>query len=129
MLIYNYKKERVIERNKEDNMNLKYTKSYDNTVKKLKKFTAQKETLNIILDIINNSTDFDELKNNPIVRMYRFERLKYELNEFYSFSLEKSGGVIRLIVRPVNNNLLELSYISYDHYEDFNEERVIYYDE
>lgn len=41
-------------------MNLKYTKSYDNTVKKLKKFTAQKETLNIILDIINNSTDFEE---------------------------------------------------------------------
>ena len=110
-------------------MNLKYTKSYDNTVKKLKKFTAQKETLNIILDIINNSTDFEELKNNPIVRMYRFERLKYESNEFYSFSLDKNGGVIRLIVRPVNNNLLELSYISYDHYEDFNEERVIYYDE
>ncbi len=108
-------------------MKVLYTKSYDNTSKNLKKHRNEQKELNEILELINNSTDFNELKNNPIAITYDFEQLKYQLNEFYSFKLNKK--VIRLIIKPINNNLLELSYISYDHYKDFNKKKVIYYDE
>lgn len=108
-------------------MQVLYTKSYDNTIKGLKKRYKEQSELNDILDLINNSTDFAELKENPISKLYDFEPLKYELNEFYSFKINKK--VIRLIVKPINNNLLELSYISYEHYNDFNKDKVIYYDE
>lgn len=62
--------------------------------------------------------------------MYRFERLKYEYNDYYSFNLSKTGGLIRLIIKlNEDKNAVELSYISYNHYEDFKNGRVIYYDE
>lgn len=108
-------------------MKVLYTKSYDNTFKNLKKHYKELSELNDILDLINNSTDFNELNNNPLAKLYDFEPLKYQLSEFYSFKL--NNKVIRLIVRPVDNNLLELSYISYEHYKDFNKKKVIYYDE
>lgn len=108
-------------------MKLLYTKSYDNTVKLLKKHNQEKNKLNEILELINNSTSFSELKVNPITKLFHFEQLKHELNNFYSFRL--NDKLIRLIVRPIDNNNLELSYISYDHYKDFNEKKVIYYDE
>lgn len=110
-------------------MNLKYTKSYDNCLKRLKRYPEHLKTLDKILNIITNSEDFTTLKQNPLVSMYHFEQLKYQLNEYYSFRLEKKGGVIRLIVKPVSNTLLELSYICTMHYKDFDKKKVIYYDE
>ncbi len=108
-------------------MNVLYTKSYDSTYKNLKRYHEEKSILNDIIDIINNSSDFNELKYNPLIKIYHFEQLKYQLNEFYSFRL--NDKLIRLIVRPLDNNILELSYISYDHYNDFDKKKVIYYDE
>ena len=59
--------------------------------------------------------------------MYHFERLKYNMNPYYSFNLNKHSGVIRLIIKPNNDNEIELFLItiSFNHYKDFNPERVI----
>ena len=55
-------------------------------VKKLKKYSEEKNYLDEILDIIRISKDFDTLLSNPLSKMYGMERLKYELNKFYSFN-------------------------------------------
>ena len=112
-------------------MNLLYTKSFDNTLKKIKSHQKELSNLKTIKSILESSTDFNELKNNPLIKLYGFEQLKYQLNEFYSFNPGKNGGVIRLIIKPdeYNPRNIYLVFISYKHYEDFSEERVIYYDE
>lgn len=69
------------------------------------------------------------MQTNPVKDLYGFERLKYQNNKFYSFNLEKNGGTKRLIVFPKNDLELYLVFVSFDHYEDFSEKRVIYYDE
>ena len=104
-------------------MKIIYTKSYDNT---LKKYPKEKEELQEVIDLIENSTDLYELENNPIANLYDFERLKYNLNKFYSFRL--NDNKIRLIILPDNNSIIFV-YISYKHYSDFDERKVIYYDE
>ena len=55
-------------------------------MKKLKKYSEEKNYLDEILDIIRISKDFDTLLSNPLSKMYGMERLKYELNKFYSFN-------------------------------------------
>ncbi len=112
-------------------MNLLYTKSFDNTSKKLRSHAKEKTNLNNIKSILESSTDFNELKTNPLIKFYGFEQLRYQLNEFYSFNLDKGGGVIRLIIKPdeLNYKNIYLIFISYKHYDDFSKERVIYYDE
>lgn len=111
-------------------MNIIYTKSYDNTYKKIKKYPKEKENLEEILDLIRNSENLKALLSNPLATMYGIERLKHNLNKFYSLNPSKKGGVIRLIMRPIENEIeVELVYISYDHYKDFNEKKVIYYEE
>ncbi len=107
-----------------------YKKSFDHTVKKLKKHEKEKANLEKILEIIRNCISFDELKKDPLANMYGFEQLKYRYNEFYSFNLEKNGGVFRLIVKPCLDTIcLYLIYICNKHYKDFDMERVIYYEE
>lgn len=112
-------------------MKIIYTKSYDKCLKKLKKYNYEYNNLNKILKIIREAFDFDELIRIPILHKYHFERLKYDKNDFYSFNLCKNGGKIRLIVKPNENNIIELylAFISYDHYQDFDIRKVIYYDE
>ena len=112
-------------------MNIIYTKSFDSTNKNLSKHRNEKTNLKIISELIQNTNNFQELKNNPISYRYGFEQLKYDLNEFWSFNLCKNGGVIRLIIKPSNNNDYELYFlfISYSHYKDFSKDKVIYYDE
>ena len=113
-----------------DTLKIKYTKSFDNTRKKLKKYHFEENKLFDIIDIIKNSDTFNDLLSNPICNMYNLERLKYDLNEFYSFRLSRSGGFIRLIIYYNDQeNAIYLVFISYNHYNDFNKERVIYYDE
>ena len=62
--------------------------------------------------------------------MYGFERLKYDKSDYYSFNPRKKGGIIRLIVKPNSDNTVELFLISisYNHYEDFDPKKVIYYE-
>ncbi len=110
-------------------MQIIYTKSYDNTAKKLKKYPKEIQILKEIITYIETSNNFQELKTNPIKNLYGFEQLKYQNNKFYSFNLEKNGGTKRLIVLPANESKIYLIFISYDHYKDFSEERIIYYDE
>lgn len=112
-------------------MRIIYTKSYDKGLKKLKKYNEELKRLNKIINIIEYSSNFNELCNLPIVKLYNFERLKYMLNDYYSFNLNKNGGKIRLIIRPNTDNEVELFlvFISFDHYEDFDKGKVIYYDE
>lgn len=108
---------------------IKYTKSYDNCLKKLKKYPDVKDNILSIISFVKNVEFTSELMNNPIARMYGFERLKYQNNEFYSFNPNKKG-VIRLILTiDIDNNIIYLVYISFDHYKDFSKDKVIYYDE
>lgn len=103
------------------------TKSYENSVKKLKRHKSELELLDEILSFIKKQPDFISLSSDPLNKMYNFERLKYENNEFYSFRLSK---IIRLLVKPKDNYIeLYLIYVSMDHYKDFNKGKVIYYDE
>ena len=107
-----------------------HTKNFDKSYKKIKKYNKEYQNLLKIIEMIENSKTFTDLCLLPQVKMYGFERLKHELNDYYSFILNKSGGVIRLIVKPVADNLVEiyLVTISYDHYKDFDPERVNYYE-
>ena len=111
-------------------MNIIHTKSIDNTLKKLKSHHKEYNNLFKILDIIENAKDFNVLINLPQCKIFNFERLKYDKNEYYSFNLSKNRGVIRLIVKPLNTNSVEiyLIMISYNHYEDFDPRKVIYYE-
>ena len=112
-------------------MKIVNTKSYDNTVKKLSRHTKEKVNLKIIREIIENNDTFNSLKTNLIALMYGFERMKYENSCFYSFNLCKNGGKIRLIVYPNDNDTscFDLVYVSFNHYQDFSKDKVIYYDE
>ena len=108
-------------------MNIIYTKSYDKSLKSLKKHHDEIILLSEIIDTIKRFSNFDEMVNDPLLSIYSFERLKYENNEFYSFRLSKT---IRFIVKPSNDNCsIILIYISMKHYDDFDLGRVIYYDE
>ncbi len=97
-------------------MNIIYTKNYDKSIKKLKNYHKEKEELELILDYIRNKNSFIEIVNDPVSKIYGFERLKHQWNMYYSFRLSK---VIRLIVRPKNNDIeLFIIDISMKHYED-----------
>ena len=99
-----------------------YTKSYDSTYKDLKKHQHEKDILEKVLKYIARVESFSYMICDPLAQVYHFERLKYELNEFYSFRLSK---VYRLIVRPRDNDIeVELVYISSNHYVDFDKDRV-----
>ena len=110
-------------------MKIIYTKSFDNTFKKLKKHSKEIKLLNQLITDLQNIPSFKELEHdNYFMIYYNFERLKHYKNIFfYSFNLSKKGGVIRLIVEPISDNIVFL-YISLDHYKDFNERKVIYYE-
>ena len=112
-------------------MNITYTKSYDNTIKKLKRHKKEYENLEDIKNRITNHDTFKELEMNPIMTtIYGFEALKYQNSGFWSFNLEKHGGVIRLIVTPSDKeNEIIFVYISYDHYKDFTSDKLRFYDE
>lgn len=108
-------------------MNIIYTKSYDKSLKSLKKHYDELKLLYEIIDTIKKFDSFKEMVNDPLLSIYDFERLKYDNNEFYSFRLSK---VIRLIIKPHDNMCsVYLIYISMKHYGDFDLGRVIYYDE
>lgn len=107
-----------------------YTKSYDRTLKKLKKHPKEMENLYKIIEYLKNSGDISSIKNNGLSLMYGFEQLKYNFNRYHSFNLSKNGGVIRLIVfLDEKEDKVEFLFISFDHYNDFDESKVIYYDE
>ncbi len=108
-------------------MNIIYTKSYDKSLKSLKKHHDEIIILNEIINTIKRFDSFNEMIKDPLLSIYDFERLKYDNNEFYSFRLSK---VIRLIIKPCDDNYsIILIYISMKQYDDFNLGRVIYYDE
>ena len=107
-------------------MEIIYTKSYDKSVKDLKRRKVETELLNDIIRYIQRSESFKIMLNDSVAKAFGLERLKYELKDFYSFRLSKT---IRLIVKPKDNYVeLYLVYISTKHYEDFSIEKVIYYD-
>lgn len=93
---------------------------FENQEKKLKRYKKERETYDKIINLIKMSRTFDELQSSPISKMYGFEALKHECSGFYSFNLSKKGGVIRLIVSEgKEKTILNLEYISMDHYNDF----------
>ena len=87
--------------------------------KKLKRYQNEQKMLDKVIKHIKMCNNYIDLKFNPVSQTYGFERLKYEINEYYSFRLEKSG-VIRLIVSiDKYHNLVKIEFISMEHYEDF----------
>lgn len=102
---------------------VKESEIYNKSLKKLKKYNNEKERLEIIIKHIESVKDFRSLLLNPISTMYGMERLKYQLNNYYSFNLCKSRmGLIRLIFYyDETKDVIILKYISLDHYKDFKE--------
>ncbi|MBE6150060.1 MAG: hypothetical protein E7170_04995 [Firmicutes bacterium] len=96
------------------------TTGYKNSFKKIKKNYEAKEKLNIVLNHIEAVTDYNELKNHEVSRLYGFEELKDDLAGYCRFSIDKNGknGKLRLIF-SCSNESIKLEYISDEHYEDF----------
>lgn len=74
-----------------------YTKSYDRLLKKLSKYSKEKQVLLDILEFIRNSENIQSLKSNGLTKMYGFEQLKHNLHRFHSFNLCKNGVLFILI--------------------------------
>ena len=112
-------------------MHITYTKSFDNSVKNLKKHRKELANLEDITEKITNHNTFKELQNNPIMTtIYKFGPLRHQNSGFWSFNLEKNGGVIRLIVMPsTDEREIIFVYVSYDHYNDFTPAKLRFYDE
>ena len=71
-------------------MHITYTKSFDNSVKNLKKHRKELANLEDITEKITNHNSFKELQNNPIMTtIYKFGPLRYQNSGFWSFNLEK----------------------------------------
>jgi len=98
---------------------------FSNQEKKLKKHQFKIRQYNMIMNHIKRCRNIEDLKCNPVSKIYGLEQLKYELNAYHSFNLCKNGGTIRLIVR-IKQDIIELIYISMDHYEDFKKVRKMY---
>ena len=101
------------------NLIIEYGKKYEKSIKNIKNRHNEKKTLNMIVNHIKQCSDFQSLSTNPISLMFGYEPLKYELNGYYSFNLNKNGGKIRLVFSIIDENIVELDYISVEHYEDF----------
>lgn len=112
-------------------INIIYTKSFDNSAKNLKRHRKELTILKEITEKITNHNTFEELRNNPVMTtIYKFKELRHQNSGFWSFNLEKNGGVIRLIVMPSENeNEIIFVYVSYDHYNDFTPDKIRFYDE
>lgn len=100
-------------------MKVEYGIKYNNSIKNIKNRYKEKESLNMIIHHIKQCDSFQKLSINPISIMFGYEALKYELNGYYSFNLNKNGGKTRLIFSVVNDMCVKLEYISTEHYEDF----------
>lgn len=88
--------------------------------KKLKRHYKEQDILDKIITHIKICKNYDELKNHIISKQYNFEKLKYNLGEYFSFNLNKKGGKIRLICRVnIEENKVKIEYISLNHYKDF----------
>lgn len=113
-------------------MIVRYSENYKKWLKQLKKKhkTRELDNLTEILDAIKESDTYQDLKLTPAAAIYKFEELRNDKTGFASFNLCKNGGVIRLIVRPQDNLIvLEVIFISTDHYRDFDPKGVIFDDE
>ena len=99
-------------------MKIEYGIKFKNSIKSIKNKHNVKSTLDMIVNHIKQCNTFQELISNPISLMYGYEPLKYELNGYYSFNLNKNGGKTRLIFSLLNDYII-LEYISVNHYEDF----------
>lgn len=98
---------------------IEYGDKYKNSFKGIKNKHKEKEMLELIINHIKLCSDFQCLSTHPVSLMYGFEPLKYELNGYYSFNLNKNSGVVRLIFSTDNNEILRLEFVSVNHYDDF----------
>lgn len=98
---------------------IEYGDKYKNSYKGIKNKHKEKDTLELIINHIKLCKDFQCLSTHSVSLMYGFEPLKYELNGYYSFNLNKNSGVVRLIVSTDSNEILRLEFVSVNHYDDF----------
>ena len=113
-------------------MKIIYSKNYEKGLKELQKKHKTNELSNLksIIDAIKNSDNYNDLKLTPAAAIFKFEELKNDKVGFASFNLCKNGGKIRLIVRPRENMIIiEVVFISTDHYKDFDPKGVRFNDE
>ena len=67
-------------------LNIIHSKTFDSNLKKIKKHKIEYNNLLKILNIIENTDNFKELTLLPQIKMYGFEGLKYQYNDYYSFN-------------------------------------------
>ncbi len=98
---------------------------FDKQLKKLNKYPKEHNNFNKIINHIKLCNSYIDLLYNPLSHMYGFSQKKHELSNYYSFNLEKNGGVIRLLLEiDVDNNIVYLIYISTHHYVDFKRSNI-----
>lgn len=78
------------------------------------------EVLERVINHILSCDDYQELRNNAVSNLYRFEELRNEMNGYFKFNLSSNGGMIRLIFSiDIESKIVNLIFISMDHYQDF----------
>jgi len=87
--------------------------------KKLKKYKEENDYLDKIIKHIRNSSTFNDLKMNPLSRIYGFEELKHELSGYCSFRIGKSGTTRLILSVDEDSNIIKIEFISLNHYDDF----------
>lgn len=90
-------------------------------LKKLKKYQNELNNYFKIIELMVVCSNYESFVTNPILKAYSFEKLKHQMTGYYSIRLSKrKAGVIRLLFKiNINQNIIDLIYISMDHYKDF----------
>lgn len=99
---------------------IEYNNKYDKSLKKLKKYNYERDILTKIINLMKVSNSVNEFIDSPLAKLYKYEKLKYELDGYCSLNLSKNGGTIRLIFSTdcVEGKIF-MEYISMEHYKDF----------
>lgn len=94
---------------------------FKNQEKKLKKYPEEQRRLQKILLFMKQCETYQELKHHSLAALYGFEELRHTMSGYCGFNLcRANSGMIRLIFRvDIKTNIIDLIYISMDHYIDF----------
>lgn len=97
-----------------------YTANWKKQLKKIDRKKKEEEIYNKIVNRFELISKHEEVLEDFILKMYKFESLKYDMSGYYSINLNKNGGTIRLIIKiDKYNNKIIMEYITVDHYKDF----------
>ena len=127
MLIYVKEEKGIMLKNKKKGkynimpITIKESKGYKNSIKKIKNNYEAKDKIEKIISYLEVINSFEEIKNDVVLKMYGYEELREDLSGYYRFGIDKNSktGKLRLLFSKIDNNAIQLEYISTEHYRDF----------